>query len=105
MRKQDWLLIHAASETGGKVRGWMQKKGWLPESAAEVEQFDLIINLVAMGQGVSIVPQRALALYGRRRKVQRFTIPEKFTRELVILTRRNPKPPAHVQGFVENVLF
>lgn len=105
LRQQNWLLIHEASETGGRLRGWLRKKGWLPESAAELDNFDLIINLVALGQGVSIVPQRALALYARRRKVQRFVIPEKFTREIVVLTRRNPKPPAHVLEFVENVLF
>ena len=77
----------------------------MPESHAELDNFDLIVNLVALGQGVSVVPQRALALYARRRKVQRFTMPEKFTREIVVLTRRNPKPPAHVLEFVENILF
>ena len=57
------------------------------------------------GQGISLVPQRALALYVRRRKVQRFELAEKFTREIVVLTRRHPQPPEHVAEFVENILF
>lgn len=105
LSKQNWLLIHEDSETGGKLRNWLRRKGWMPESHAELDNFDLIVNLVALGQGVSVVPQRALALYARRRKVQRFAIADKFTREIVVLTRRNPKPPAHVHEFVENILF
>jgi len=71
----------------------------------QLESFDLIINLVALGQGVSLVPQRALALYVRRRKVQRFETRQKFTREIVVVTRKHPNPPAHVSAFVENILF
>lgn len=33
-----------------------------------LDNFDLIINLVALGMGVSIVPIRALAPYNQRRK-------------------------------------
>jgi DNA-binding transcriptional LysR family regulator len=102
---QEWLLIHEASDTGPRLRQWLRQRGWLVPNAAQLESFDLIINLVALGQGVSLVPQRALALYGRRRKVQRFETGEKFTRQIVALTRRHPKLPAHIGDFVENILF
>jgi len=105
LRAQEWLLIHEASHTGARLRAWLRQRGWLVPHAAQLDSFDLIINLVALGQGVSLVPQRALALYVRRRKVQRYETPEKFTREIVVLTRRHPKPPAHVGEFVENILF
>ena len=105
LRAQPWLLIHDGSHTGTRLRGWLRQRGWLTPYAAQMDSFDLIINLVALGQGVSLVPQRALALYVRRRKVQRFETVEKFTREIVVLTRRHPKPPAHVAEFVENILF
>ncbi|MEQ1850606.1 MAG: LysR family transcriptional regulator [Chthoniobacteraceae bacterium] len=105
LRAQEWLLIHDASNTGTRLRAWLRQRGWLTPQATQLDSFDLIINLVALGQGVSVVPQRALALYVRRRKVQRFETREKFTRQIVVLTRRNPKPPAHVAEFVENILF
>ena len=105
LRAQPWLLIHDGSHTGVRLRAWLKQRGWLTPNAAQLDSFDLIINLVALGQGVSLVPQRALALYVRRRKVQRFETAEKFTREIVVLTRRHPKPPAHVAEFVENILF
>lgn len=105
LQAQDWLLIHDGSHTGVRLRAWLRQRGWLAPHAAQLDSFDLIINLVALGQGVSLVPQRALALYVRRRKVQRFETAEKFTREIVALVRRNPKPPAHVAEFAENILF
>ncbi|HZJ17153.1 MAG TPA: LysR family transcriptional regulator [Chthoniobacteraceae bacterium] len=105
LRAQDWLLINDGSHTGVRLRAWLRQRGWLAPHATQLDSFDLIINLVALGQGVSLVPQRALALYVRRRKVRRFETTEKFTREIVVLTRRHPKPPAHVEEFVENILF
>ena len=102
---QEWLLILESSQTGVLLRTWLKQRGWLSQNGAQLDSFDLIINLVALGQGVSLVPQRALALYGRRRRVQRFELVDRFTREIVVLTRRNPKPAAHVVEFVENILF
>ena len=105
LRAQEWLLIHDGSQTGARLRAWLRQRGWLAPHVTQLDSFDLIINLVALGQGISLVPQRALALYVRRRKVQRIETPEKFTREIVVLTRRHPPPPAHVSEFVENILF
>jgi len=67
--------------------------------------FDLIINLVALGMGVSFVPIRALALYGRKRTLTRHSVPERFVRELVVLVRKHRKAPEHLTRFVDNVLF
>jgi DNA-binding transcriptional LysR family regulator len=105
LRTQEWLLIHDGSQTGTRMRSWMRQRGWMVPNAAHLDSFDLIINLVALGQGISLVPQRALALYVHRRKVQRFEIGEKFTREIVVLTRRHPAPPPHIGEFVKNILF
>lgn len=103
--ERPWLLIHEDSNTGARLRTWMKKRGWQASAATEMDSFDLIINLVALGQGASLVPQRSLAIYGHRRKLRRFTVPDRFSRELVVLARRNPSPPPHVEAFVENILF
>ena len=67
--------------------------------------FDLIINLVALGMGVSFVPVRALALYGGKRRLRRLRWPDRFVRELVVVVRGNRKLPQHLEQFIENVLF
>jgi hypothetical protein len=51
------------------------------------------------------VPRRALALYGRRRALQRFLTPRRFKRKLVVVARRVPRLAPHVQEFLEEILF
>ena len=102
---QPWLLISEASTTGARLRTWLRKNQWLGSSATELDSFDLIVNLVALSQGVSVVPKRTLAIYGRQRKLKRLSLPSQFLREIVVVARRQPTPPAHVTEFVENILF
>ena len=71
----------------------------------ELDNFDLIINFVAVGVGVSSVPQRSLARYARRHALVRLPWPKRFVRELVVVVRRQRKTPEHIQRFVENILF
>jgi len=70
-----------------------------------LDNFDLIINLVSLGMGVSVVPIRALALYNQRQKLLRIPTPEQFTRELVVVVRKHRTLPAHIEQFIGNVLF
>lgn len=71
----------------------------------ELDSFDLIINLVASGFGLAFVPRRALALYRRKEALGLITLPERFEREVIAVTRKHRKLPAHVSNFVENILF
>ncbi len=105
MNQQPWLLLEDTSNTGQRLRTWMSQQGWRCKPAMQADNFDLLINLVALGMGVSFVPVRALALYGQKKSLQRIALPEKFTRELVVVMRRHRKPPEHLQQFVANVLF
>jgi DNA-binding transcriptional LysR family regulator len=103
--KQSWLLLEESSNTGQRLRSWMTRQGWGFEPAMQADNFDLLINLVALGMGASFVPVRALALYGQKKTIQRIPLPEKFTRELVVVVRRHRKLPEHLKQFVGNVLF
>lgn len=105
LAKQTWLLIADSSHTGQRLRTWLAQQGWRFDPAMQLDNFDLIINLVALGFGVSFVPVRALALYGQKRSLQRVALPVKFTRELVVVVRRHRKLPEHLRQFVDNVLF
>lgn len=105
LQKQNWLLVEEGSNTGRRLQTWMKQQGLRIEPTMQLDSFDLIINLVALGMGVSFVPIRALALYGRKRMLQRIPMRERFERELVVAVRRHGKVPEHVTQFVGNVLF
>ncbi len=103
--RQNWLLLEESGNTGRRLRAWLKREGILVEPGMTLDNFDLIINLVALGMGVSCAPIRALALYARKRNIRRIAWPARFTRELVVVVRRNRDVPEHVRQFIENVLF
>jgi DNA-binding transcriptional LysR family regulator len=105
LKKQNWLVIDERSNTGQQLRSWMQRQGWRIEPTMQLDNFDLIINLVSLGMGISFVPIRALALYNQRRKLVRVSLPNRFTRELVVVIRKHRNTPIHIEQFIANVLF
>lgn len=105
LKKQNWLLIDEYSNTGQQLRSWMKRQGWRIEPTMQLDNFDLIINLVSLGMGVSFVPIRALALYNQRQKLVRVPLPPRFTRELVVVVRKHRTLPIHLDQFIANVLF
>jgi DNA-binding transcriptional LysR family regulator len=105
LRTQNWLVLDPRSNTGARLGAWMKRQGWTAEPTMQLASFDLIINLVALGMGVSFVPIRALALYPAKRNIRRIALPDRFSRELVVAMRRQRVAPPHVERFVRNVLF
>jgi DNA-binding transcriptional LysR family regulator len=103
--RQYWLLIDEGTNTGKRLRIWMREQGLTVEPGLQLDSFDLIINLVALGMGVSFVPIRALALYGTKQTLRRLPWPDRFVRELIVVVRRNRKIPGHLEQFIRNVLF
>jgi DNA-binding transcriptional LysR family regulator len=105
LESQPWLGLQETTQTGRRLNAWLKQQKLNVRPAMELDNFDLIINLVALGVGVSLVPQRALALYARRRALVRVPWPKRFARELVVVVRRQRQTPEHIQRFVENILF
>lgn len=105
LKKQNWLLIEERSNTGQQLRAWMRREGWRIEPTMQLDNFDLVINLVSLGMGISFVPVRALALYNQRQKILRIAFPARFTRELVVVVRKHRKLSSHIEQFIANVLF
>lgn len=103
--RQNWLLLDDEANTGRQLHSWMKRQGLTVQPSMQLPGFDLIINLVSLGMGVSFVPMRALALYGGKRSLRRLRWPDRFVRELVVVVRRNRKLPEHLAQFVANVLF
>jgi DNA-binding transcriptional LysR family regulator len=100
-----WILLHEGTETGRMLRQWLKLHRLPVEASMQVDNFDLIINLVALGLGASFVPHRALALYGRKRGLRRIPMKDRFHRQLSVLVRRQRTLPESVQAFVEGILF
>ena len=105
LEEESWLLIEDTTNTGQQLRAWMSQQGLDVEPAMQLDSFDLIINLVSLGMGVSFVPIRALAVWGQKRSVTRVALPERFERELTVVIRKQVKTPEHLRRFVENILF
>jgi len=101
---QRWLLI-AEGTTGKLVRGWLADNDLEIDPAMELDSFDLIINLVSQGMGVSIVPHRALPIYGRSRPVTRIPSKRKLVRELVVAVRKDRQRPHEITAFVDSLLY
>jgi DNA-binding transcriptional LysR family regulator len=103
--RQRWLLISDDTNTGKRLRAWCIRNGLNVEAVMEADNFDLIVNLVSLGFGVSVVPHRVLALHPKSRPVQRIATLPKFSRELIVVVRRQTEMPATLTSFVENILF
>jgi DNA-binding transcriptional LysR family regulator len=77
---QPWLALQDTTQTGRRLSAWLKGQKLQVRSAMELDNFDLIINLVAAGVGVILVPQRSLALYARRHALVRLPWPKRFVR-------------------------
>jgi len=102
---QRWLLLDRRGFTGRRLHDWLLAQRWPIEPAMELDSFDVIVNLVSLGFGVSLVPHRVLALYGNRRVVRRFGFRPRFSRDLAVVVRRNRVMPEPLRSFVQSVLF
>jgi DNA-binding transcriptional LysR family regulator len=105
LTNQAWLMISESTNTGKAMRRWLKRQGLVVSPSMELDSFDLIINLVASGLGVALVPQRALALYRRKQSIIRLKLPDRFVREVVVVTRKHRRVPPHVTEFVSSILF
>jgi DNA-binding transcriptional LysR family regulator len=105
LEQQPWLALQDTTQTGRCLTAWLKGQKLQVKPAMELDNFDLIINLVAVGVGASLVPQRSLALYARRHSIVRLPWPKRFVRELVVIVRKQRQTPEHIQRFVENILF
>lgn len=105
LHAQSWLLLDESTRSGEQLQAWMRKQGWSIEPAMQFDNFDLIINLVTLGMGLSFVPIRALALYPGKQNLQRIPLPNRFSRELAVVLRKHRVVPPHLDSFVSNILF
>jgi DNA-binding transcriptional LysR family regulator len=103
--KQQWVMLNSKSNTGRNLAAWLKRHRWPITATMELDNFEVIIHLVAMGLGASLVPRRALAAYPRKKALLRVPLKQRFQREIVILTRRNRALAKHLKQLIDGVLF
>lgn len=103
--RQSWIMLDTKSNTGRNAAEWFKAQGWPVAPVMELDNFEVIIHLVAMGLGASVVPRRALAAYPRKHSLQRLPLSRRFSREIVMVTRRSNVIQKHVRDLIDGVLF
>lgn len=93
------------SETARQLSRWADQSNFQATLRMELDGFDLMIHLVAVGVGLAHVPIRAIAAFPRRHALKRLDWPHRFTRELVVLTRKDRNPASPICRFIEGILF
>lgn len=100
-----WMHLGQQSFTGQKLAAWLKERNCPTSPAMELDNFEILIHLVAMGLGASWVPRRAIAAYPRKKALQRVPYPHRFERQIVMVTRRTHTLPDHIRDLIEGVLF
>lgn len=102
---QRWLLIHHRANTRKLIDDWFQQQGVSINPIMEMDNFDLIVNMVGLGMGVSVVPYRTLPIYPSRRVIQKIPITPVFSRRIAVVVRNRKITKPVTQDFVDNLLF
>ena len=105
LEEQPWMALGGESETARQLNQWAEQADFKAHARMELDSFDLMIHLVAVGIGLAHVPIRAIAAFPRRHTLTRLDWPQRFTRELVVLTRKDRNPPPPISRFIEGILF
>lgn len=100
-----WLALNHNSTTGAKINQWIAKFQPGLTADTEFDNFDLIINLVALGLGSSIVPRRAVRPYARRLQIKQIEPKTPLHRMIGVYSRSSPQANVTIDQFVESILF
>ena len=100
-----WLALDQNSTTGALINQWIAKLQPDLTSSTEFNNFDLIINLVALGLGSSIVPRRAVRPYSRRFQINQIEPKTPLHRIIGVYSRKSATPNKTIDQFVESILF
>ncbi|MES2706925.1 MAG: LysR family transcriptional regulator [Verrucomicrobiota bacterium] len=103
--RQTWLLPPAGTRSRAILDEWWRERKLKPAAAMELDSFDLMIQLVALGLGVACVPRRAVSAFPRRQQIRAVPLPVPLVRELAVISPNRPAQPRHVSQFLDNILF
>ena len=71
----------------------------------ELESYDLMGQLVAMGMGAALVPRRSVAQMLRRKQLEVISLPRALKREIVVVCGLGQSDLKMTRRFVDSILF
>ncbi len=104
-RAERWLLPAEGSGAGAEARDWLRRHGLRRHTGMELDSFDVIASLVALGLGVSLVPRRTLALFARGRRPVVHESRPRFARRVAVVARKELPRAPQIDAFVNAILF
>lgn len=103
--RQMWLMPPPETRSRVILDDWWRDLKLKPAAAMELDSFDLMIQLVALGLGVACVPRRAVSAFPRRQQIRSCPLPAPLVRELAVIIPNRTEQPRHVVQFLDNILF
>lgn len=101
---QEWLLPNSVSQSRWLIDQWALKNRFLLPAKTELENYDLMGQLVAMGMGVALVPRRSVGQMIQRKQLTVLALPNDLKRELVVVRSRGGIDDIR-SAFVDSILF
>lgn len=87
LKSDEWILPHPSTETGRQLRHWLADLPLETDAIIDCDSFDLAVNLVGMGLGISLVPHRVVPLYLRTRELRTTRLQPVFSRTVALVAR------------------
>jgi len=100
-----WILPNQGSATREAIDRWFGSQGYSPRVSMEIENVEVVLQLVALGHGISLVPSRALASFPRKHLIQKRKLDKTLNRSLVLVTRSDEAPSPLIETFLKHLLF
>lgn len=101
LHEERWILPPAET----LARQLINKKFPNLDASMELENFDLMVQLVALGMGCAFVPRRCLSTFNRKTQIKKIPLPSPLERTLAVAIPKHLQPSEHVRHFIERILF
>lgn len=103
--EQRWLLPPKGTVLREWISDWESKQRFRLNAAMQLENFDLMVELVALGLGAALVPRRSLGPFRRKHRIQKVALETPLSRRLVVVVPEVSVVPEHVRVWIEGILF
>jgi len=103
--QQSWILPQTNSVCRSILDEWFMQKKLEILPVMELENFDLMCQLVALGMGVAFIPKRALTAFPRKQQLQHTSLKTTPKRKVSVIGPKNTVAAKHVREFIDSILF
>lgn len=103
--RQQWIVPSKEDICHFQILNWLKSQDIIHSSPMELPGFDAINHLVALGHGVSVVPQRSLRLFYNKSLIRKYKLSTPLSRKISIVSPNHKANNSSVQTFLDSILF